>query len=196
MPKGGLSNKELSKVVKESYKKKKDVKNIGDYVLDKELSNSKSKVFNDPKTGKTIVAHSGTHGTFADWSNNPSIITGNYKDTKRYKTQEKITRKSNAKYGQENITNVTHSQSSEGARIMAKKGLTSKSIALNPAITKSHKGVQVVRSSGDLVSALTPKEKGDKTIKNKTYNPLLEHGTSILSREPQEYGGYGMYSHH
>lgn len=187
---GGISSKELSKAVKESYKKKKDVKNIGDYVLDKDLSNSKSKVFNDPKTGKTIVAHSGTHGTLADWSNNITIPFGKYKDTKRYKTQEKVTRKANAKYGQANITNVTHSQSGEGARIMAKKGLTSKSVSFNPAILgKKHKGVQVVRSKADVVSALTPMGKNDVTINNKTINPLIEHGTSVISRKPQEFGG-------
>ncbi len=55
---------------------------------------------------------------------------------------------------------------------------------------KKHTGVQVVRSSGDLVSALTPMSKNDKSIKSKTYSPLAEHSPSVLSRVDQDFGGY------
>lgn len=183
----GLSSKELSKFVKGSYAKKKDVKPVGNYQVDKELSTGKNKVYFDPDTNKAVVALSGTHGNTTDWMNNAHILSGDFKKTKRYKDAEKVQRKANAKY--DNVTTVSHSKSGETARILAKKGLTDTSISLNPAILRQHEGVQVVKSGLDVVSALTPKQKGDVTIKAKTINPLIEHGTSILSRNPQEYGG-------
>ena len=42
------------------------------------------------------------------------------------------------------------------------------------------KGLKVIRSSGDIVSALTNLDPEDVTIQAKTYNPITEHGTSIL----------------
>jgi hypothetical protein len=118
------------------------------------------------------------------------------KNTKRYKDAEKVQRKANAKYGQDSVETISHSKSGEIARILAKKGLTSKSVSLNPAILgKKHKGVQVVRSKADIVSALTPMGENDVTISNKTYNPLIEHGTSVLSREPQNFGGKYITPH-
>jgi hypothetical protein len=193
---GGVNSKELSKFVKNSYAKRKDAKPVGNYVLDKELSTGKSKVYYDPTTKKSVVAHSGTHGTFQDWKQNINILTGNMKNTKRYKDAEKIQRKANAKYGKDSVETISHSKSGEIARILAKKGLTSKSVSLNPAILgKKHKGVQVVRSKADIVSALTPMGENDVTISNKTYNPLIEHGTSVLSREPQNFGGKYITPH-
>lgn len=187
---GGLSSKEMSKFVKGSYAKKKDAKPVGNYQVDRELSTGKNKVYFDPDTNKAVVALSGTHGNMTDWMNNAHILFGDFKKTKRYKDAEKIQRKANAKYDMQNVTTVSHSKSGETARILAKKGLTSASVSLNPAILgKQHKGVQVVRSGSDIVSALTPKQKGDVTIKAKTINPLIEHGTSVLSRDPREYVG-------
>jgi hypothetical protein len=185
---GGISSKELEKFTKASYKKKKDAQNVNGYALDKELSTKRSKVYVD-KNGKAVVTHAGTH-SISDWKNNFFIPFGKYESTDRYKKQEKVTKAANAKYGMNNITTTTHSQSGETARILAKKGLTSKSVSLNPAIMgKSHTGVQVVRSKTDLVSALTPMGKNDVTIKAKTYSPLAEHSPSVLSRVEQEFGG-------
>lgn len=187
---GGLSSKELSKFVKGSYAKKKDVKPVGNYQVDRELSTGKNKVYFDPDTNKAVVALSGTHGNTTDWMNNAHIVSGDFKKTKRYKDAERTQRKANAKYDMQNVTTVSHSKSGETARILAKKGLTDTSISLNPAILgKQHEGVQVVRSGADVVSALTPTQKGDVTIKTKTINPLIEHSTSVLSRDPREYVG-------
>jgi hypothetical protein len=190
---GALTSRETEQFVKASYKKKKDANKVGDYVLDKTISSKKNKVYVNPE-GKTIIANAGT-SSISDWANNPSIMFGTYKNTKRYKDTEKVQRKAIAKYGKENITNVAHSQSGETARILAKKGLTENAIAVNPAIIgkKAGKNVDVVRSSGDVVSALTKGKQ--KTIKAKTYNPLVEHSAPILSRDPKQmYGkGFGNY---
>jgi hypothetical protein len=185
---GGLSSKELSKFVKSSYKKKSDAQTVDGYTLDKELSSKRSKVYVDP-SGKAVVAHAGTDQP-SDWLHNLAVpIPSLYKKQDRYKRSESVQKRANKKYGKENITTVSHSQSGAIANELAKKGLTSKSISLNPAILGSHKGLQVVRSEGDVVSALTSVGKKDVEIKNKTFNPLVEHGTSVLSRDPREYIG-------
>ena len=185
---GGLSSKELSKFVKASYKKKSDAQSVDGYTLDKELSSKRSKVFVDP-SGKVVVAHAGTDQA-SDWVHNLAVpIPSLYKKQDRYKKAETVQKQANKKYGKDNITTISHSQSGAIANELAKKGLTEKSISLNPAILGSHKGLQVVRSKGDVVSALTSIGDKDVEIKNKTFNPLVEHSTSVLSRQPQEYVG-------
>ena len=187
---GALSSREVNKFVKASYKKKSHAHNVDGYTLDTSLSSKKNKVYVNPE-GKVVVANAGT-SSLSDWKNNPSIAFGSYKKTDRYKQAEKTQKKAIEKYGLSNITNVGHSQSGETERIFAKKGLTKNGIALNPAIIgkKSGHNVDTVRSSGDLVSALTMGKK--KTIKAKTYSPLAEHSASILSRHPHKMYGKGF----
>ena len=186
MPKP-ISSKELNRVVKNSYKKKKDIKPISGYELNKELSSKRSKIYSNAE-GQALISHSGTDSA-KDWVNNAFIPFG-YKNTERYKRQERAQRAANAAYGKDNVLTTSHSQSGETARILAKKGLSSKSVSINPAIIlKKHKNVQVVRSSGDLVSALTPMSRNDVTIQSNTYSPLSEHSPAILSRTDQDFGG-------
>jgi len=186
---GALNSKEVNKFVKASYKKKSQAHNVEGYALDTSLSSKKNKVYVNPE-GKVVVANAGT-SSLSDWKNNPSIAFGSYKKTDRYKQAEKTQKKAIEKYGLSNITNVGHSQAGETERIFAKKGLTKNAIAVNPAIIgkKSGHNVDTVRSSGDLVSALTMGKK--KTIKSKTYSPLAEHSSSILSRHPNQMFGKG-----
>jgi hypothetical protein len=183
---GALSSVEVAKFVKASYKPKSEAQTVGEYKLDKSLSSKKNKVYVDP-AGKVVVANAGT-SSISDWANNPSIAVGKYKDTKRYKQAERTQKKAIAKYGVENITNVAHSQSGETARILAKKGLTQSAVAVNPAIIgkKAGKNVDVVRSSGDLVSAFTRGKR--KTIKAVSFNPLKEHSGNVLKRTDQMFG--------
>ena len=188
---GGISSKDLNRLVKNSYRKKKDIKAVDGYTLDRSLSTKRSKVYKDAE-GHAIVTHAGTDSPL-DWISNLSIPFGRYKHTERYKRQEKVQRAANAKFGMDNVLTTSHSQSGETARILAKKGLTSKSVSLNPAIlNKSHPGVQVVRSKTDLVSALTPMGENDVTLDANTYSPLTEHSASVLSRTDQDFGGMYM----
>ena len=197
---GALTSHEVNKFVKASYKKKRDAKTVGDYTLDRSLSSKKNKVYVDPQ-GKVVIANAGT-SSLSDWSNNPSIALGTYKKTKRYKDVEKTQKKAIAKYGKENIANVAHSQSGEGVRILAKKGLSKQAVAVNPAIIgkKAGRNVSAVRSSGDVVSAFMKGPR--KTIQRKTLNPLAEHSAPVLSRIDHTFGGFlprpsvGINSHH
>jgi hypothetical protein len=177
---GKLTSNELEKFVDASYKPRRDALNIDGYTLDHALSSKKSKVYHNPKTGKVVVAHAGTSSA-KDWMNNPSILIGRYDKTKRYKDIEDTQRRANEKYGQSNVETVSHSQSSEAARLMAQRGLTESSVALNPAIIRPHPGVDTVRSSGDVVSALTPMGERDVTIPTKKwYDVLGNHSAKIL----------------
>jgi len=178
---GIVSHGELKNFVKASYKKKKDA-DVEGYKLDRELSTKRSKVYT--KDGKTVVTHAGTD-SLTDWANNLLIPIGLHTKSSRYKEAKKVQEKANKKYGKENIETVSHSQSGHIANNLAKEGLTKKgqSTTLNPAILNpfdKHKGVHVIKSSGDIVSALT---KADEVIKAKTFNPLKEHSPDIL-------GGY------
>jgi hypothetical protein len=178
---GIVSHGELKNFVKASYKKKKDA-DVEGYKLDRELSTKRSKVYT--KDGKVVVAHAGTD-SLTDWANNLLIPVGLHTKSSRYKEAKKIQEKANKKYGKENIETVSHSQSGHIANNLAKEGLTKKgqSTTLNPAILNpfdKHRGLHVIKSSGDVVSALT---QADEVIKAKTFNPLKEHSPDIL-------GGY------
>ena len=187
---GKLKGHQVNKFVEASYKKLDDANQVGDYVLDRELSTKNNKVYRDPNTGKVVVANAGT-SSLGDWWNNKNILFGNYSKTKRYKEVEDIQKKAIAKYGKENIMNVGHSQSGEALRIMKRNGLLGEAVAVNPAIIgKSTEDIDVIRSDRDLVSLLTPTSSKDTTIKAKTFNPLTEHSQDIISgeNEEKEYG--------
>jgi hypothetical protein len=179
MKAGSLGKKATKLFVDASYN---DVNKIGKFEIDPELSTKRSKVYVNP-SGKVVVAHQGSK-TVSDWTKyNPSILLGKYKNTKRYKDIEDLQKEVNAKYGKSNVQTVTHSQTGVASRLLAKKGLTEsgQSGTLNPAILgRKPKGLKVYRSSGDIVSAFTKLDPGDVTIQAKTYNPVTEHGTSVL----------------
>ena len=179
--KGGSLGKTASKLfLEQSYKK--NPKPVGKFEIDKELSTKRSKVYTNPK-GQVVVAHQGSKGV-KDWLvNNPALLLGQYKKTDRYKDIKAVQKAVNAKYGKENVQTVSHSQTGQASRQLAKEGLTKsgKSQTLNPAIIgRKPKGVKVYKSSGDIVSALTQLDKGDEVIPAKSYNPITEHSPSIL----------------
>jgi hypothetical protein len=176
-----MSKSDLKKFVDAGYKNKRDAKTINGYVLDTELSTKRDKVYYDPKTNKAVHTIAGTD-KLKDWSNNLLIPLGLHTQTNRYKNAEKIQKKANEKYGKDNLSLVSHSQSGNIADNLAKKKLVgNENITLNPAIIGTHnKKLKVVKSSGDVVSALTFTNKKDDIIKSKTYNPLTEHSTQIL----------------
>jgi hypothetical protein len=184
---GNIDNEELKKFVDAGYKTKSEAENIDGYVLDKELSTKRDKVYYDPKTNKAVHTIAGTDKAL-DWTNNLLIPLGLHQYSNRYKNAEKIQKEANKKYGKENLSLVSHSQSGNIAQNLAKKKLVGdENITLNPAIIGSHKkNVKVVRSSGDVVSALTIKNKKDKTYNTGSWNPLYNHSTEILTKKKKK----------
>ena len=52
------------------------------YILDRELSNRKTKVYHNPNTNKTVVAHRGTKDS-SDLMNDVRVVFGTYDKSKR-----------------------------------------------------------------------------------------------------------------
>lgn len=201
MPKkgGSIKAKELNEFIKASYKKGEErPSKIGDYELDKEISKGSVAVYHNPKTKMTSVIHRGTEGTATDWANNLAYATGQYEKTDRYKRSKLAQEKAEKKYGK--VQTIGHSQGS----ILASKLGKDEVINVNPAYlgeeTKSN--VTNIRSSGDVVSGLLQpissikslfgyKPKGKtEIVKAESYNPLKEHSSDILLKDPEKiYGG-------
>jgi hypothetical protein len=181
---GSLEVGEVKQFVDASYMPKKEgIPQIGNYVLDKQLSTRKAKVYHDPVSDKTVVANRGTTGTASDWLNNAKYLMGNYKKTDRMKQAEKVQKEAIQKYGKVD-TNVGHSQGGIITRQLNKQGLTNEVINLNPA----SKGEKVMKNEFIIKSALDPvsvlqKQPTKRTTKTKgTMNLLKEHSSDILNR--------------
>lgn len=193
---GALPVKEIKQFVNASYEPKKgETQQIGNYVLDKQLSTRKAKVYHDHINDKTVVANRGTTGTLSDWFNNAKYVAGIYDKTGRMKQAEKVQRKAIEKYGKVD-TNVGHSQAGIITRKLNQKGLTGEVINLNPAAMgeRQKKNEFVIRSASDPVSmlhSLGAKKRNTKTTRG-TFHLLKEHSTDILDRlDPLDMIGAG-----
>jgi hypothetical protein len=175
-----MDKKDLKNFVEASYKNKREASNVNGYELDKELSTKRDKIYVDSQ-GNVIHAIAGTD-SMKDWSNNALIPLGLHTKTNRYKNSERIQREANKKYGKENVSLVSHSQSGNIAENLANKGLVGGlNTTLNPAIIGKHnKNLNVIKSEYDPVSLFTRTNKNDDILKATSYNPLIEHSTAIL----------------
>jgi len=196
---GALPANELMGLLNASYDK--DIKNVGGWVQDPELSTNKSKVYYDPETGKAVVAHRGTTGTFSDWSNNAVYAMGGetlYKTTDRYKRAKEIQKEAERKYGRDNITTIGHSQGGLQAELLGKKG--NETITLNkatrPFSNTPGENQTDVRTTTDWVSAMNPFSSAPNTVYTSLagYNPLRAHApTSSLNQLGSSMIGFGMH---
>ena len=182
-----FNSNQINEFVTSSYDKK-GTPQIDNYILDKQLSTRKAKVYHDPTTNKTVVANRGTTGTISDWKNNLAYITGNYDTTDRLKQAENVQNKAIQKYGKVDA-NVTHSQSAIIGRKLNEEGKTGQVIEVNPAIMfeKQKKNEYIIKSKYDPVSVLTNlnpflKNENNTIIEGNTFNPLIEHSANILKR--------------
>jgi len=181
---GSLEVGEIKQFVEASYEPKKgETEQIGNYVLDKELSTRKAKVYHDPITDKVVVANRGTTGTLSDWANNARYLTGTYNKSDRMKQAEKVQKEAIEKYGKVD-TNVGHSQGGIITRRLNEKGLTGEVINLNPASKgeKVRPNEYIIKSMTDPVSLLQKQPKKRTTRTKGTLDFLKEHSTDILDR--------------
>jgi uncharacterized protein YqgQ len=193
---GKLKVKHLKEILNASYSKTPK-ETIDDFVLDKQLSNSYAKVYHNPKTGQTVIAHKGTQGLL-DWGNN--IVYGlfgktGYKLTPRFRNAKKVQEETVKKYGFKELTTVGHSQGGLNAEILGQKGkeVITLNKATRPFANKKGEKQYDVSTTGDVVSKLNPfqgKSKKDISIKSKTYNPITEHVLPVLEglNEEEELG--------
>ena len=187
---GKRTAKEIKKFIEASYNEKNPPKEIEGFLLDTELSNKTAKVYHNPTSGETVVAHRGTSGA-KDWVNNVAYLTGNYEKTDRYKMGKKNQQKAEEKYGAENISTLGHSQ---GAVLARKLGADTKEIIGVNGASLGEKPLENeynIRTSNDLVSHLMPKDEKTITIKSKTNNPLTEHSANNISAIKHQEIGVG-----
>ena len=183
---GAISGKELKKLTAASYTKgKARPEQIGDLVLDRQLTTREAAIYHNPKTGEAVVTHRGTQG-ISDWGNNLALGVGLYKQTGRYARGKDTQKAVNAKYGKENVLTTSHSQSGALAHELNKEGLVNKSVEVNPARLPNQKVMKnetIVKSSLDPVSVFVPTNDRVKVIPGRTYNPLAEHSAKIIRGE-------------
>ena len=146
----------LFDVLSNGYKdKKKKSKQLGNYVMDEELSNKNHQTYYDPKNKKLLFNVTGTR-VAGDWLTNIKLATGiGYKESDRYKQSHAALRNAKKKYGINNATLTAHSQGGLTANYISSKG--DKVITLDKATTiggKSREGSKDYRTNGDVVSLL------------------------------------------
>lgn len=190
---GSLKPYELKGMLNASYNNK--IKDVGDFVLDDTISSKTSRVFVNPYTGQTVVAHQGTKG-ITDWGNNLAYALGGkklYKKTGRYKEAKRVQDRAMKKYGKEDITTIGHSQGGLQAEMLGSKGKETITVnkATRPLQNKKSKNQYDIRVEGDVVSSLNPfqrKSKRDIEIEMKGYNPLKHHSYDILDKLKEDIG--------
>ena len=183
---GKLSAGDLQGLLDASYDGRE---RVGDFIIDKALSTSNSKVYFNPATNKAVVAHKGTTG-ITDWGNNAVYaLFGNtgYKQTQRFKDAEKVQKAAEKKYGASNISTIGHSQAGLQAELLGKKSneIITLDKATRPFGNTKSKNQYDIRSSNDIVSAANPFQKDNKkeiVLKNKSLNPLVAHDIGQLSK--------------
>ena len=182
---GSLEGREIKELLDASYDNK--IEQAGDFILDKNISSKTSKVYTNPETGQITVLHQGTQGV-ADWANNLAFAVGGkklYKKTGRYKEAKRVQDRASAKYGNENMTTLGHSQGGLQAEMLGRRGNETITVnkATRPFSTKRKENQYDIRTSKDIVSALNPFEHGSKlTFKKKGLNPLAQHSYRFTGR--------------
>jgi len=193
MPKkaGALSSKQLQGLLNASYDKK--IRNVDGFQQDRSLSTKTSKVYVNPETGQTVVAHKGTSGIM-DWGNNLVYALGGrkaYKHTSRFKEAHKVQKAAETKYGNKNISTIGHSQGGLQAELLGRRG--KETITLNkatrPFANSPAKNQTDIRTQNDAVSALNPFQTMNQThyIKG-NLNPLAAHSIDTLQGTNETFG--------
>jgi hypothetical protein len=188
----GLPTSTVKGLIDASYTDRSE-DNVGDLVLDRELSTRKAQVYTNPETGQVVVTNRGTTGTVSDWANNALYTVGLYGTTDRMKQAEKVQKAAIKKYGHVDV-NVGHSQGGIITRRLNDAGLTGEVINVNPASMgeRHKKNETVIRSSHDLVSYLHGNKKKRTHVVKGIADPVSEHSAQFLSRMKKTFVGKGI----
>jgi hypothetical protein len=195
----GIGTFDLQKLLKQSYAPQ--LSNVGDYMVDDELSNPTTQVYRNKNTDKVYVVHRGTKGA-TDWLNNfvYGLSPSMYKYTGRYKNAEAVQKKALEKYKGYDIDVLGHSQGSKLAEMISKDNKNVKNIitynrpqGLIENLSSKPKNLYDVKTSFDPVSPLITYQKDNTLIiPSTTYNPLTEHSPDAISRIPDQMIGKGI----
>ena len=192
---GSLKVKEIKAFLDASYQEDAPTEVLG-YTLDEQLSGLYGKVYVNESIKKVVIAHRGTVENI-DWANNATYAMSStaYKLTPRYRSAKKMVDAALKRYKGYTFESCGHSQGGLLTHLLGTKAKNS--IGLNPAYKNETlaKNETIIRSSGDVVSALSVPTKFTNsllypgwtkkhmiTIKAKTSNPIEEHKIDILNR--------------
>lgn len=198
-PATALSKETLQQMLHDTYVKGESG-DVGGYLQDKVLSDNRVKVYFNPETGHSVIAHRGS-ASAQDWVENAMYAFG-FRGGKNYRHARSVQRAAESKYGTENMTTIGHSKGALHAQDFGQKGDI---VTLNkPVNIKDALGYKVpkyqtdYRGEGDVVSVLRPLQKGKKEVtltkkkkslsrvKRALLHPintvLKEHGTDTLER--------------
>jgi hypothetical protein len=197
---GALKADQIKDVIDLSYTKGKDKAPKG-YVIDKDLSDDRVKVYKDLNSNQVIVAHRGSSG-WRDWLDNARyLFKGDMKNTGTYKEHKKKHDRALDKYGADNVIAVGHSRAGKYVEELNKdRGVKevityNKAAGLHDVLQKNPKNQTDIRTSRDLVSMLNPFQRNSNkivTIDQKTLNPLKAHGTDALEKMGEKLIGQGF----
>jgi len=109
----------LHEVLTNGYNKNKS-QQIGDFKLDRDLSNGNQQVYFNEKNGKLHYNVNGTRN-LKDWMVDVIAIGGGLKNTKRYKDADRTLKNAKQKYNVDNATISSHSLGGAIAGRIAKK---------------------------------------------------------------------------
>ena len=190
---GSLKSDELRDLLDASYDNK--ITEVDGFYLDDTISSNTSRVFVNPETQQTVVAHQGTMG-LTDWGNNLAYALGGtklYKKTGRYKEAKRVQDMANKKYGKENVTTIGHSQGGLQAELLGQEGkeVITVNKATRPLSNKKGKKQYDISVKADIVSKLNPfqkKSKKDIKIQKKGYNPVKHHSYDIITKLKEDIG--------
>jgi hypothetical protein len=197
---GAIGTHDLQKLLKQSYNPQ--LANVDDYMVDDEISNPTTQVYRNKNTDKVYVVHRGTKGA-RDWLNNfvYGLSPTMYKMTDRYKNAKATQDKALEKYKGYDIDVLGHSQGSKLAEMVSRDNQNVKNVitynrpqGLFESMKSKPKNLHDIKTSFDPVSPLIPFQRGNqaKIIKSTTYNPLTEHKTEAILREPDQLIGTGI----
>lgn len=195
-----LSKTKLEGLLAATYDKKKV--NVDNYVIDTDLSDDRVKVYQDPATKHTVVAHRGS-ATGSDWFENGLYALG-IKAGTNWAHSKRVQKRAEKKYGTDNLTTIGHSKGALHAQEFGKNGgeiLTlNKPVNISDIMYKVPKKQTDYQGEGDIVSMLRPMQRGNKqvvlkkdiglvkrisrAIKHPINAVLGEHSTKTLSRQP------------
>ena len=180
-------NDNLRPILEASYAKNKEAKKIlenQNYKLDKGLSTKEAKVFVD-KNGVPNTAVRGSK-TAKDWLiSDPLLALGLSSIDPRQKSTNKLIEKTKSKYNQDpNL--FGHSLGGalvSGAKTKGKITTFNKGAGMGDLLKQVSSHQTDIRTSGDIVSALSTTQRGKNKITLKNNNIFKAHGLSNLKRK-------------
>ena len=190
---GKIAINYLKSLLNQSYKNNADENINNKYILDKDLSTKKTKIYKDVDTGDVVMSNRGT-SDFKDVLTDIKLLFG-YKD-KRFNEAKDVFQKVKSKYPSANVDIIGHSLGSSVAEEIGKDPKVKNIITLNKPTTpmdlirKSKKSDKQydIRTSKDVVSILQPlqKDKKDIVIPSETNDLYKEHKVDVLDRLKQD----------